>query len=334
MDERILFDRFHAALDVEPNPAGYERLRVALVKSNARRQTRPGFQIRFPKIGLRLAAVMTLVVLAVAAAATFIASHRVAESIPSDSNRSIAAYKLTLSDKFTTPSTVGSTWTCTRGDQFAACEADATRQLAAGQQWLKDLSEMKVPARFAVAHAQIRLHASVQVSRTQQLIDASRAHDAARADQLLIDLSDQTGYAWVATMVASVVASRQGTDVTYLESVRSEKQALDGCRECNNLASQVQYVCTGSQVTACRDLVYVVETQIKSFQNAVVRLSAPGSLTAKDHRLQLDLAEADTAQVNMTLALAAGNQSAFDAARSSFRQALAAVSRDAAAILS
>ena len=334
MDERILSDRLHAAFVVEPNPAGYERLRVALVKSGARRQMRPGFQVRFPKIGLRLAAVMTLVVLAIAAAAAFIASHRVAESIPSDSTRSILAYKLAVSDSYGKVSTEAATWTCARGDQFAECEADATRQLAVGQQFLKELNGMKVPTRFAVAHAQMLLHVSTQVARSQMLIDASRAHDVARADQVLADLLGQTGAVWVQTMLSSIETAQQGTTETYLGSVLYERQHLEGCSECSNLTSQSPYVCTGAQVTGCWNRVNAAEIGVMSFQNALVRLAAPGSLVANDHRLQLDLAEADTALVNMGVALSAGDQGAFDAARSSFRQGLAAAKQDAAAILS
>lgn len=334
MDERTLFDRFHAALDIEPNQAGYERLRMALVKSTSTRHTRLGFQVRLPKVGLRLAAVMTLVVLAIAAAAAFIASHRVAESIPSDSNRSILAYKVALTASNNKVVTEQAKWTCLSGDQFAACEADATSQLAAGEQYLRELSGMKVPTRFAVAHAQILVHVSTQNARIQLLIDASRAHNAAQADQALADLNSQTGSVWVQTMIPSIEASQQGTVATYLASVQSEKQLLESCGECNNLASQAQYVCTGAQVTVCRELVNAAELQVKTFQNAVVKLTAPDSLTAKDHRLQVDLAQADTALVSMTVALAAGNQGAFDAARSSFRQGLAAVKQDAAVIMS
>ena len=136
------------------------------------------------------------------------------------------------------------------------------------------------------------------------------------------------------TMLSSIETAQQATTETYLGSVLYERQHLEGCSECSNLASQSQYVCTGAQVTGCWNRVNAAEIDVMGFQNALVRLAAPGSLVAKDHRLQLDLAEADTALVNMGVALSAGDQGAFDAARSSFRQGLAAAKQDAAAILS
>ena len=36
MDEQILFDRFHEALETEPRPGAYERMRLAITRSFSR----------------------------------------------------------------------------------------------------------------------------------------------------------------------------------------------------------------------------------------------------------------------------------------------------------
>jgi hypothetical protein len=333
MDERILFDRFHQALDVEPRPDAYERLQIALARKPVKSQGWLAFRVRLPKMGLRLAAVMTVVVIAIAVAAAFVATHRVADRVsPADSDHAIAAYKLMLANDYIKVTTAAGTWTCS-GSQFAACEAGASSMLPVANQWLNDLNRFQTPARFAVADAQLRRHIAAQNSRIDALIAASRAHDAAAVDREMAVINGGTGAGWGTKMVSSIENSRQGTVATYVESVRWEKQGLDGCTACQDLAGQNQYSCAGSQASTCQDLVDIAARQVTSFQSAVVVIAAPSSLAAKDSRLQLDLANADNALVTMADALATGDQAGFNAGRTSYQRAIAAINRDAADIL-
>lgn len=334
MDERILFDRFHEALEAEPRPGAYDRLRVALAKNPVKAQRLPAFPMRWSRTGLRLAAVMTVVVLAIAVAAAFLATHRVADRVaPADSEHAITVYKLKLYDAYNKVTTAVAAWTCTSGSQFAACEADASSMLPVANQFLDELNRSQAPARFAVVHAQLRLNVAAQNSRTEALLAASRAHDAAAADRALAALNGETGSLWGSAMVSSILNSRQGTVATYIESVRSQKQALDGCTECQDLAGPNQINCAGSQASSCQDLVDSTARQVKNFQAAVVVTAAPSSLVAKDSRLQLDLGKAETALKALVDALAADDQARFNSGRISLQQAMAAVSRDAADIL-
>jgi len=66
MDERILFDQFHEALDVEPRPGAYERMRFAMTNQPVALKSRPVFRMRWSKMGIRVAAVLAAAVLAVA----------------------------------------------------------------------------------------------------------------------------------------------------------------------------------------------------------------------------------------------------------------------------
>src|SRR5260370_23805147 len=126
MEERTLFDRIHEALDVEPRPGAYERLRTALASKRVKLQRWPAFPMRWPKLGLRLAAVMTVVVLAIAAAAAFLVTHRVADrETPADSERAIAAYKLMLYDDYIQIPDIGIVSVCFC-NQFATSHAEAS----------------------------------------------------------------------------------------------------------------------------------------------------------------------------------------------------------------
>lgn len=333
MDERILFDRIHQALDVEPRPDAYERLRSALVKKPVKPQRWPASSMLWPKMGLRLAAVMTLILIVTTAATVFLATHRVADRTnPADSQRAIAAYQKMVSDDFDKVSNAAAAWTCV-GGEWAACEAGASSMLPVSNQWLNDLKRFSTPARFAAADAQLRLHIATQNSRIDALIAASRAHDSAAVDREMAAIGGATGGDWGSLMVFSILYSRQGTITTYVESVRSEKQGLDRCTECQDLAGQKQYSCAGDQASACEFMVDSTARRVASLQTAVVRIAAPNSLAAKDTRLQRDLGKAEIVLKAMVDALAARDQGGFDAGQVSLGQAMSSINQDIASVL-
>ena len=331
MEERTLFDRIHQALDVEPRPGAYERLRIALANSQAKPQPRPVFSMRWPQMGLRVAAFMTVVVLAIAAAAVFLAAQRVADrSTPADSAHAIAAYKLMLSDDYS-KIPAGSVESTCFGDQFAACEADVSLRIPVANQIQNDLNRFQPPERFAIAVAQMRRHNALQIRRLDAVLAASQAQDAVGMDRAVAAVV--SGRPWMDTMFNSILSSQQGTVAVYVESVRNEKRDLDKCVECQDRAGLNQTGCVGSQAPSCQPLLESTAATVASFQNAVVRVAAPSSLATKDNRLQLDLATADTALLTMGEALSAGDQAGFNAGRVSLKQAMAAINVDAANIL-
>lgn len=83
MDDRLLFEQFHAAYDVEPRPGSFERLRSTLVAIDVRRRTRGRPALKLPRDWLRVAAVAALVVLALASVGAFVAINLYAHrSVP------------------------------------------------------------------------------------------------------------------------------------------------------------------------------------------------------------------------------------------------------------
>lgn len=81
IDEGQLSDRFHVALDVEPSPGAYDRLRAALVVARVKPRPRPWISFTLPRLTLRVAALLMAVILALAAATAFLAFNEYAHRV-------------------------------------------------------------------------------------------------------------------------------------------------------------------------------------------------------------------------------------------------------------
>jgi Tol biopolymer transport system component len=83
MDERQIFDRIHAALDVQPPPGAFNRLETALARAAVKPPRRSAIVLQWPRTGRRLAAALLVVVLATAAVGVYLVAHRaLSQSVP------------------------------------------------------------------------------------------------------------------------------------------------------------------------------------------------------------------------------------------------------------
>jgi Tol biopolymer transport system component len=83
MDERLIFDRIHAALDVQPPPGALDRLESVLAKEAVKPRPRPAIALQWPQTGRRLTAALLVVVLATVAVGVYLVAHRVlSQSVP------------------------------------------------------------------------------------------------------------------------------------------------------------------------------------------------------------------------------------------------------------
>jgi photosystem II stability/assembly factor-like uncharacterized protein len=73
IDEREVFDRFHMALNVEPQPGAFDRLQAALTQRPVTSSRRTRFVPPAPRLGPRLAAGLVAVLLTLAVAGAFLA---------------------------------------------------------------------------------------------------------------------------------------------------------------------------------------------------------------------------------------------------------------------
>jgi hypothetical protein len=328
MDERVMFDRMHDALDIEPPAGAFERMRIALAKSPAQPHGWPVFRMRGSKMGFRLAAGLALLVLVGAIIAAYLSAHNATSSrVPAGSGRTIVAYQNLVN---VDGQNANATWSAPCDTTtHTGCQGDATRALVALHQWLDDLNRSEPPARFLVVDAQLRLHISGSIAGLNALLAASQANDSNGMDRAY--LLALAGRAWTDTVVPSIVSSKQVSVAEYTNSVRAWSGSLARCADCQVLTAQNQIDCSQNQ-DLCQNMVDISDGEVAALQSAVVASAAPDSLSAKDTRLQQDLARADSALIAMRASLLTGDQAGFNAGRVTLRSALAAVSLDAAAI--
>jgi hypothetical protein len=329
MDETILFDRMHDALDIEPPAGAYERMRIALAKSPAKPHGWPVFRMRGSNMGFRLAAGFTLLVLVGAIVAAYLAAHNATSSrVPAGSGQTIAAYQnlVNVDDQ-----NAIATWSAPCDTStHTGCRADATRALVALHQWLDDLNRSEPPARFLVVDAQLRLHLSASIAALNALLVASQANDPNGMDRAyLLGLAGRT---WTDAVVPGIVSSKQVNAVAYVNSVRDEGNAMTSCTSCQILDGPTNLDCSQNQAPTCQDLLDATAGPVAGFQFALAASSAPASLSAADTRLQQDLAQADSALIAMRAALSTGDQTGFNAARATLRTAFSAMDLDVSVI--
>lgn len=329
MDDRVMFDRMHDALDIEPPAGAYERMRIALAKSPAKPHGWPVFRKGGAKMGFRLAAGFTLLVLVGAIVAAYVAAHNATSSrVPAGSGQTIAAYQSLVNAD---DQNAIATWSAPCDTStHTGCQADATRALVALHQWLDDLNRSEPPARFLVVDAQLRLHISGSIAALNALLVASQANDPNGMDRAyLLGLASRT---WTDAVVPGIVYSKQVNAVAYVNSVRDEGNAMTGCTSCQILDGPTNLDCSQNQTPTCQDLLDATAGPVAGFQFALAASSAPASLSAADTRLQQDLAQADSALIAMRAALSTGDQTGFNAARATLRTAFSAMDLDVSVI--
>src|SRR5258708_4472481 len=137
----------------------------------------------------------------------------------------------------------------------------------------------------------------------------------------------------VGTMFRSVVQSREGSNLPYVESLRTANQNLAVCTGCRPLERTGSVDCAAIQTAVCEaDIVYAT-SDVESVEAALVSVGAPSSLEAQDALLQRDLARADSGLLAMANAQLTDDQAGFDAGRQVLQQALSMVEADIAGIL-
>jgi hypothetical protein len=82
IDEQEVFNRFHNALDVEPQPGAFDRLEAALTQRPVTSSRRTWFALPVPRMGLRLTAALIAVLLTLAVASALLAHLTTSRTTP------------------------------------------------------------------------------------------------------------------------------------------------------------------------------------------------------------------------------------------------------------
>ncbi|TMC50881.1 MAG: hypothetical protein E6J20_16610 [Chloroflexi bacterium] len=330
MEEEMLFERIHAALEVQPPAGAYERLRVALNQRPVKPSMRPAFPMRWSNMSFRMAAGLALVALALAILAAIFAVHSTSNNyVPAGRGMSISAYQKMVADDDAAAlaAFAGPCDTTTH----SACLADATRGIPAVQKWIDDLTHAATPARFKVVDAEMRLHLTENLTALHDLVAAAQAGDGPAIDRAFVVAVYATD--WTNAVIPSITSSQQVDAAAYQKSVQSYKKSLDTCSSCILVLSGKGNDCVTSKGIPCEILFGQTALAYVEFDAAIIRKAAPAALATKDARLQDDLAQADAVLLTMNRALAANDQAGFNAAVPQLQRITGQIDRDANAIL-
>jgi hypothetical protein len=336
MDERILFDRFHEALDVEPRPGAYDRMRFGMTNRPIALKKRPAFQMRSSKMGFRVVAALAAGALVVALVAALIASHRaLVGSVPAGRDKNVSAYTAMVQSDYN--KMAASTSNHCQTIQDTGCAAAVVPLDAALQRWVDDLSSFQSPTRYAVLGGQLRGHLNEVIKELNAAVAFQKANNQA-GFALAMDAAVYER-AWVDPTVFAIDGTYPRLAGSYHDAVSLAKQSMDACVKgtpapadlgCQALSSAQD--CTGSDTQTCESDVQSAETQAQTFLIALFQNPAPSALANKDAQLQTDLAQADTALLAITDATLSGDSTKAAAGRSSYTLAITAAESDVSVI--
>jgi hypothetical protein len=332
-NERALKIELRQALDDVLPPAPWlesavrEDLRLRR-SSRSRRRVQAKPWTVWPRGGMQFAAAMLIVVLAAAALAAVL-DLRYRDTHVAPAAMDVTAYQAMVSRDLDRLRSAGNGVDCVTLQ--STCPAQGTPVLNAYKTLSDDLNGTEPPARFAVIDAQLRRHVGAAMADLNAVFAAYAAQDQAGLDRANYLLSAQG--ASVGTMSRSIVQSREGSILAYVESLRTANQNLALCTGCQPLERTGSVDCDAIQTAVCEaDIVYAA-SDVESVEAAVVTVTAPSSFAAQDALLQRDLARADSGLLAMANAQVTGDQAGFNYGRQLLEQALSMVNADIAGIL-
>ena len=332
MDDMTLFDRFHAAFDVAPPAGGFERLRRELSSYRPARRGRPAFDMRHNKMTLRLAAVAAVAVIAIALVSAYLSAQRpTTEDVPAGAVSDYQA--LTAADHDALINTYSNTACIKFTDPTCATAVAALRN--ALRQWSADLKAFRTPPRFAVLDRQLRLHLDATVVAMNVASAAITSGSESAFNAAVYGIGDHQA-PWFDSAYFAIVHSKTANEADYKYLVHSQQLLLQDCAGCQDLAGRTFDGCTSSTSDLCNSDVTQAAYLIGTVFPAMVQVQGPTKFGDQASRAQADLAKADTALLDLQIALFSGSpagSSELASDRSAFRTALLAVDSDLAAIL-
>lgn len=76
MEDQVLFEQFHEAFEIEPRAGSFDRVRSVLIRNDWQGRRPRRLRLELPRVGIKLAAALALVLLAVASVGAFIAINQ------------------------------------------------------------------------------------------------------------------------------------------------------------------------------------------------------------------------------------------------------------------
>lgn len=336
MDERTLFDQFHEALEMEPRPGAYDRMRLAMTNQPVVLKRRPALQLRWSKMGLRITAAFAAGLIVIAVVAAFLASHHgQVGSVPAGQDPSVKAYQAMIKSDYNTMAS--STSSNCNTIQDTGCQAALNAAVPKLQRWVADLESFRTPSRFAVVDGLLRRHLREVIAE----MAAAEAFQNANDQNGFYSATNALVYerAWIDPTTFALEGSYPRVAGTYHDAIGLARQSLNACVKgtpgpgdlaCEALVSGP--ACRSDAAPNCESAVQGAATQLQTFLIALMQNPAPSAVATRDAKLQSDLIAADTDLLAITDALLKSDGAKAEAGRSSYMGAIVFAAADASTI--
>lgn len=315
MDERILFDQFHEALDIEPRQGAYERMRLAFTNHPVALKRRSAFPRRWSNMGLRVAAVLAAAVIAIALGAAILATHHgPVGSVPAGNDPNVKAYQAMIKADYDALGAAGATPgapTCNAVDD-PGCATVVTTSVSLLSKWISDLKSFQTPARFAALDAMLRRHLADKIVYANAMLAAQKSKNVKA-----FDFAGQSGFyegEWIDPTVGTIDGSYPRVAGSYTDALAVAKQSLGACINqapgpadigCELLYHPDECAKIGQQ--ACANGAQAYAARIQIFLIGLLQNPAPTALAAKDRQIQTALSVLDADIIAVTEGLRSGN---------------------------
>jgi hypothetical protein len=339
MDERTLFDEFHEALEMEPRPGAYERMRFAMTNQPVVLKRRPAFQMRWSRMGLRVTAAVAAGLIAIAVISVFlVARHAPVGSVPAGQDPHVRAYSAMIRKNYNSyvnllNLTFNSANNC---DSVlnTGCPVAIKTMLPQFQRWLNDLNSFQTPSGYAVIDGQLRRHLSAKVAVLNAVLAFQQAQDENGYSLAMYNASYEV--AWLEPTVFALDGDYPRVAGSYQDAVSLAGHALDACAYSKPGPSEMgcdalyqHETCTGAAARNCQSDIQSAETQIQTLLIGLLQNPAPSALANRSEQVQARLAEADTALLATTNALMRGDSAKVAAGESAYMAAILAADASA-----
>lgn len=315
IDERVVTERFHEALDVEPRAGAYERFRAVFITPPAAAKRRPMFRLRFSRMTLRVAAAVAVVAIAIALVAGVLATHHPTAGVPAHTpqvDQNTASYRALMSRDYADMNASTSNHCNTIAD--TGCAAAIAPVNAALQKWIDDLASFHTPTAYVALDSLIRRHMKAVIDVQNAAIGYQKAGNSAAFTLAMNAAFYERPWIDPASFTAEGTYLRQVG--SYTDAVKLAQHSIDAClsgspgpadRACAQLVAGLD--CTGSRAATCEASVEDALTQVETFLITVVQNPAPSNLSAKTATYETDLDRIDGDLLSITYALVAGDAS-------------------------
>lgn len=261
-------------------------------------------------MGLRVAAALAVVAIAIAVGAAIISTHnRPTSELSASQQKNLRAYQALMLQDYDNFVNATSNHCNTIDDK--GCAAAIAHLTPAIQKWIDDLAAFKTPAQDVVLDGRLRAHLTYIIGvLANSAVGAQQRNDVAGFNLAMNAALYER--AWIDPAAQALWGADSGAP-SYQVTASQVNRSLRGCANnapapeslgCTHIAGAED--CLGAAAQACADDIQSAETQLENYFVAFAQHPAPAG--SKDS-LQPALVEADNALLDLVKAQLSGDAS-------------------------